>query len=46
MKPFYQGFQDETDKLIASFSSKEREVIKSYLTKALQLTNNTIDKLK
>lgn len=46
LKPFYQDFQDETEKLIASFSSNEREVIESYLTKALQLANQTISKLK
>jgi DNA-binding MarR family transcriptional regulator len=45
MKPFYQDFQDETERLIASFSSEEREVIKTYLTKSLQLTNNIIIKL-
>lgn len=46
LKPFYQVFQDETQKLIASFSSNEREVIESYLAKALQLANQTISKLK
>lgn len=46
LKPYYQKFQDETEKLLASFSSDEREVIKSYLTKALQLANSTIDNLK
>lgn len=46
LKPFYQVFQDETEKLIASFSSRERAVIESYLIKALELTNQTIHKLK
>ncbi len=46
LKPFYQEFQDETEKLIASFSSNEREVIESYLAKALQLAKQTIIKLK
>ena len=46
LKPFYQVFQDETENLIASFSSKEKEVIESYLTKALQLANQNIEKLK
>ena len=46
LRPFYQDFQDETEKLIASFSSPEREVIESYLSKALQLANQTISKLK
>ncbi|ELR72295.1 Transcriptional regulator, MarR family [Fulvivirga imtechensis AK7] len=46
LRPFYQAFQDETDRLIASFSNDEREIIESYLTKALQLANQTIEKLK
>lgn len=46
LRPFYQVFQDETEKLIASFSSSERVVIESYLTKALELANQTIGKLK
>lgn len=46
MKPFYQSFQDDTDKLIASFSASEREVIRNYLTKALHLTKTTLDRLK
>lgn len=46
LKPFYQVFQDETEKLIASFSSNERDVIESYLSKALQLANQTIEKFK
>lgn len=46
LQPFYQVFQDETDKLIASFSSNEQEIISSYLTKALQLAHQTLDQLK
>ena len=46
LKPFYQVFQDETEKLIASFSSGEKEIIESYLIQALQLANQTIAKLK
>lgn len=46
LRPFYQSIQDETEKLIASFPSNERDVIKSYLTKALELANQTIRKLK
>lgn len=44
LRPFYQAFQDETEQLIASFSDHEREVIGSYLAKALQLANQTIEK--
>jgi len=46
LTPFYQEFQNKTDKLISSFTKKEREVIKTYLTKALELTNNTLENLK
>jgi DNA-binding MarR family transcriptional regulator len=46
IKPFYQDYQTETDRIIASFSDVEREVIKSYLTKVLELTVNTLDKLR
>lgn len=46
LKPLYQVFQDETEKLIASFSNNEKEAIESYLTKALQLANQTMEKLK
>lgn len=46
LKPLYQEFQDGTDKLIASFSSNERKAIDSYLTKALELANQTIRKFK
>lgn len=45
LKPFYQEFQDETEKLIASLSSNEREVIESYLTKAIEITNETTSNL-
>lgn len=46
LNPFYHPFQDHTDQLIASFTTSEREIIKDYLTKALQLTKTTINKLK
>ena len=46
LRPFYETFQDETDQLIASFSNNEKDIIESYLTKALHLANNTIEKLE
>jgi DNA-binding MarR family transcriptional regulator len=46
LEPYYQVFQNESEKLIASYTSNERAVIESYLTKALQLANQTIDKFK
>ena len=36
-EPFYKEFQDETDKLIASFSNSEIEIIKTYLLKGIEL---------
>lgn len=39
--PYYTSFQKETDRLIASFSSAEIEVIKSYLVKAIDLARKT-----
>ena len=44
--PFYQEFQDDTDKLFASYSDNEKATIESYLTKALQLANKTIEQWK
>ncbi|MBT31373.1 MAG: MarR family transcriptional regulator [Thalassobius sp.] len=44
LEPFYKVFQDETDNLIASFTTNEIAVIETYLSKALQLANNTIEK--
>lgn len=45
LKPFYEEFQAETDKLIASFSKKDLAIIESYLSKAISLMNNTRNKL-
>jgi len=36
-EPFYKEFQDETDRLIASFSNSEIEIIKTYLLKGIEL---------
>ncbi len=45
-EPFYKPFQEESEKLIASFSNDEIDIIESYLSKALLLANETINKLK
>lgn len=45
-EPFYKTFQEESEKLIASFSNDEIDIIESYLSKALLLANETINKLK
>lgn len=41
VQPYYLGFQDETDELIASFSGKERKVLEAYFEKAIELMNKT-----
>jgi len=46
LEPFYKDFQAATEALIASFSSKERDIIESYLVKALALATATNDKFK
>lgn len=45
-EPFYKPFQQESEKLIATFSNDEIDIIESYLSKALMLTNETINKIK
>lgn len=44
-EPYYKDFQHETDKLIASFSLTEIEVIRSYLEKAIILAKETNENL-
>ena len=44
-EPFYKDFQLETEKLIATFSQEEIEVIKSYLAKSIDMMNATNEKL-
>ncbi|MCB0486073.1 MAG: winged helix-turn-helix transcriptional regulator [Flavobacteriaceae bacterium] len=46
LEPLYKEFQDESEKLIASFSGKERDIIESYFVKALALANATNNKFK
>lgn len=46
LAPFYEMFQKESENLIASFSSVERDVIESYLLKALELSTKTNNKFK
>lgn len=41
-EPYYKEFQAETDNLIATFSSKEIEIIESYLAKSLALMHKTM----
>ncbi|MGA9639181.1 MarR family winged helix-turn-helix transcriptional regulator [Flavobacterium sp.] len=46
LKPLYEVFQKETERIIASFSNTERGVIESYLNESLHLANQTLEKLK
>jgi DNA-binding MarR family transcriptional regulator len=43
-EPFYKDFRKETDKIIATFSDKEIEIIQSYLSKSIDLMKVTNDK--
>ena len=45
-EPYYEGFQAETDKLIATFSNKEIEIIESYLAKSLALMHETMSSMQ
>lgn len=45
LEPFYKEFQAETDKLVASFSEKEKKTIEAYFVKAIALMNETKNKL-
>lgn len=44
LEPFYKEFQEESEKLIASFSADEMKTIESYFTKAIALMNQTNNK--
>jgi DNA-binding MarR family transcriptional regulator len=41
MKPLYQTFQNESEKLLGTFSDQELEVIEHYLFIAMKLANET-----
>lgn len=45
LAPFYQAFQDASEALIAGFSEPEQTVIRSYLSQALKLSQNTLHQL-
>lgn len=45
LSPFYLAFQAATDKLFASYSKQELEVIRSYFLKAIDLMNETKGKI-
>jgi DNA-binding MarR family transcriptional regulator len=45
-KPYYKQFQEESEKLMATFSTKEIAVIQSFLLKGISLMKETHNKFK
>lgn len=46
LQPFYEDYQDSSDKLLGSFSKKELETLDKYFTKTLEIMNAKIGRLK
>lgn len=44
LQPLYQDFQDNTDKLFASFSTAALKTLETYFLKGLEIMNNKIEK--
>ena len=44
--PLYRDFRRKSEKLTASFSEKEISIIESYLSKAIEIMNETTNKLR
>jgi DNA-binding MarR family transcriptional regulator len=45
LEPLYKQFRNKTEDLIAGFSNKESKIIEAYFLKAIELMNETTDKL-
>lgn len=43
--PLYKDFRAKSEELIASFSDKESKIIETYFTKAIEIMNETTNKL-
>ena len=43
--PLYEEFRNESEKLIASFSNKEIKILETYFLKAIEIMNETTNKL-
>lgn len=43
--PFYKDFQDNTDELFSSFSTKELDVLERYFQNALEIMDRKIEKI-
>jgi len=44
--PLYKEFRDKSEKLIASFSNKESTILETYFSKAIDIMNETTNKLR
>jgi DNA-binding MarR family transcriptional regulator len=44
--PLYKEFRNKSEKLIASFSNKEMKIIETYFLKAIEIMDETTNKLK
>mgnify|MGYP003580570406 CR=1 FL=1 len=45
LEPVYNTFQNKSENLIASFNSEEQKILETYFTKAIELMNETKDRL-
>ena len=45
LEPLYKAFRKKTEELIASLSNKELEIIENYFLKAIEVMNETTNKL-
>jgi len=45
LEPLYKEYRNKTEKLHASFSNEEIKIIESYFLKAIEIMNETINKL-
>lgn len=45
LEPLYREFRSKSEKLLASFSAKERKVIDDYFTKAITIMRDSAEKL-
>jgi len=44
-EPLYKEFRSRSEKLLASFSNEEIKVIETYFSKAIEIMNDTTNKL-
>jgi DNA-binding MarR family transcriptional regulator len=45
LEPLYREFRSKSEKLFASFSEKESKIIEAYFLKAIELMNETTEKI-